>query len=278
MAVRTDCVTFEVDHAPDTMSALADKNTKGVADGIENTMGRGLEVFGFFMTSLGLNGVVRFQLLSMILPVRRIVVRKIGDILRKAVKKAVDAVVRVVREKFKGLFLRRGAGTQEGNQHGNVAKVVIPFSMDGEGHKLTIPLSGNGVVTMASENPSPLEEELQFAIGTLKRKEGDDANLRDRRKALEAILPKAQLLAIAAKKFQLEENPTEHKKERAKVIKAGVEVVKLLNKYSKDFGQHGLSDVQDILDKSKMLEQSSWHWRNLLSMALRRKGLKQSES
>lgn len=78
-------------------------------------------VLGFFMTSLGLGGMVGLLLLSTILPDLQIIARRaclersrrIGDILRKAVQKAVDAVVRVFRDKFKGLFEGRGAGAQQ---------------------------------------------------------------------------------------------------------------------------------------------------------------------
>ncbi|MFN8395004.1 MAG: hypothetical protein U0176_10180, partial [Bacteroidia bacterium] len=132
----------------------------------------------FFMTSLGLNGVVTDQWLSPILRMPRIGVRKIGDFLRNAVQKGVDIVVNLVKDKFKGLFKRRG-GNAEGddddsenegsNKPVNNANLdhwktlLKPFS-DKERHPHQLYMSkrrSKYVPIMASEKPSPVAHKIR---------------------------------------------------------------------------------------------------------------------
>ncbi len=98
-------ITDLVSKVFNTLSAVAENNTKFVADGVEGAMARGIQVmFGFFMTSLGLGGIVNSVIG---------VFRKIGDFLRKAVSKSVDFVVAKVKDAFgKGRKLGAGIATQ----------------------------------------------------------------------------------------------------------------------------------------------------------------------
>ena len=126
-----------------TLSAVAENNTKIVADGIEFTMARGIQViFNFFMTNLGLGGIVNSVIG---------IFKKIGAFLRKTITKAVSGVVNWVKEKFGNLF---GKGKKAGeveeeeqgeNKIGKLANVKSTFKENhGLGPMHTIKFVGSG--------------------------------------------------------------------------------------------------------------------------------------
>jgi hypothetical protein len=186
-----------VNAVTDSVGAIASGAVDGAAKLIENALGTSLPVVISFMASLlGLGGISE----------------KIGGIIktvRTPIDKAIDWLIAQAVKAAKKIGNKLGFGKDKGNKEGKESQegaipdfqVQEPFSMSGEGHKLTAKVNKGHFEIIIASNPQEFEFALTNAID-----EVNASNRSEEDKKYYLTVLRQVLKAVKEIKFDMENN------------------------------------------------------------------------
>jgi hypothetical protein len=186
-----------VNAVTDSVGAIASGAVGGAAALIENALGTSLPVVISFMASLlGLGGISE----------------KVGGIIktvRQPIDKAIDWLIAQAVKAAKKIGNKLGFGKDKGNKEGKESQegaipdfqVQEPFSMSGEGHKLTAKVNKGHFEIIIASNPQEFEFALTNAID-----EVNASNRSEEDKKYYLTVLRQVLKAVKEIKFDMENN------------------------------------------------------------------------